>query len=797
MKRLAVAALTLLSVAGARPRWNVGMVVDQSGSMTRHDPSRIAVLAPAILADLCGSGDEVFVVPQTDAIPPTMAPFGIAGGDKRAFRRMLDNLSVNAGGSQYSHPLETAVEQLLRNHDASKRSTAILVYDGDEPEGSASIARDKLAASGVRGFVLGMGSDSAAGVPMRAFGADATRVDSPSQLIAAYAKVFAHLVGAQSVPYGHGKARGFQVDVPAGTTESWLVAIAKGDVSAIEVTKGQGTARASTPPNTGWAISDVSGGRIGYQVLRLERPDGGPWTFAARTSAAKVDWMLVPIFDVEIAIDVNRPLVAGRESPLTVTLKGAVPREAKVSARVDGQAVPLACNAAGVCTGKVRVSTSGAHRVDVHAEGGGVEADKSETIEAGDASASEHLSCRSLEGSVWPLGKTSLKITNEGGQPGRWTKAWLVVDGKEFQLSGEVGAPEWTGEIELSSLGKKTIRAFDVVDGKQGTCTAEIEVLPTVSLRPVFVQPGPIDLGNCEGAASEEAATCAACSGGCTGRVVTLDLTNSGAPMTLDGKLLLAGLPSGVTAWVGETELTKRNGPVVKVGPGAPTVDVRLCANACPSTPKDAALTVAVEVERVFDADAKEGKPRTARGTAPIGLVPHRGGFWACWGATLKRLFVAATALGILIFWKSRLRFPRQGGGQGNFPTRWAWLKSSTFDRNKLGTEWTYTKQQRRRRVFPVNIFVDDALDVTDDNGRGKPGRSAVCVELLRQERLPKGERSAKAKRAQMAWISGSSLEVAADSALRPKFKAVPPEGERLQLGTVYRVGNAYFLFEK
>ena len=51
---------------GSKPSWDIGLIIDQSGSMTGMDSAGFSLLGPAILADLSTEGDVVRVHPQGD-----------------------------------------------------------------------------------------------------------------------------------------------------------------------------------------------------------------------------------------------------------------------------------------------------------------------------------------------------------------------------------------------------------------------------------------------------------------------------------------------------------------------------------------------------------------------------------------------------------------------------------------------------------------------------------------------------------------------------------------------------------
>jgi Mg-chelatase subunit ChlD len=188
----------------------VAIVLDDSGSMQKNDPRRLAITAAMIASQLAGRDDRVALVPLNGAATPLRA----AGPRANVLLRKLRGLARRGARTIYDAPLRRALKLLQQS-----RGTKLLLFLTDgEPNGGPgadeaafSAAQDRYLErlirkppADVRIFPVMLGQ-----LPPRwsrrleqlgqASGGRAFRVASAERLIEVFAQIHASLLGAKVV----------------------------------------------------------------------------------------------------------------------------------------------------------------------------------------------------------------------------------------------------------------------------------------------------------------------------------------------------------------------------------------------------------------------------------------------------------------------------------------------------------------------------------------------------------------------------------------------------------------------
>lgn len=811
LSRLLVLGLVALGLAlpqrvhAKRPPWHVAFVVDQSGSMDGHDPDRNAIVAPAILADLTQPGDSVVVFTQDSGTSTRAIAYDPAAPS--TFRKELLSLP---NGSSFRGALTGAFEEANKHVHTGGRTALMMVYDGDDPgDLSPPIAQQltSLQAAGGAGFVFGMGSKTTGRPAMKAFGPHALTVNSGRELLQAYATAFKVLLGTRKTPQtGRDRTDSIHVVMPKGAQSAWFVALADHTVSGLHVLKSPGgKARASVPPGSGWNFrrSGVLGSRRGYRVLRIDDPAGGDWFFKVDTAAAKVDWLLLPVFDLELSATLairGRPRV-GQQVPVAVKLKGKVPKNTEVTVEQGGARTMLTCQGQ-TCHGFIIFDHPGKERLKIRARSEDLEVDEVLEVDVDERIAG--LLCDNFKGGPAAVGTKLVVVvqtTSSSVQP-RVARLELS-DGRTVTLRNDGKAQDriasdrqWTAGVDLDKPGPLRVKATMRTSEGETECIADFEVLHCVD--PVLALPqGPISWGPCDEAKPD--AGCQACAGGCAGTEVQVDLSGSRSSGLLTAQLRLAErLPRGVTAWVGSEAIHDTSGPDVKLGPGAPPLTVRLCSSECPGSGLGAQLSLILAVDRVFSCVRPE-KTGTQSASDQVDLDARNVGWLYCWRYEIVVALISALVLFLIWGFVRPMRFPAAKRRAQSWPRLW-----ETSDVEQLPmSDYLSPTQTTRKHAHGGIWWTDQRMHFNAKRSACGPEQAVLTVEFLRQEPPEvddNGQLKGPGTKHKVCWIrahgthlirstatySGQGLFELRDCGL----VEVKERGEQLQLGAMYLVGG-------
>ncbi len=770
--------------------WHVVMVIDRSGSMTGYnDPGWNSLLAPAILSDLFDEDDRFEVVPQEGYCGPLgmgCSPIVLDTRKRKDFKESLEGLPT---GSTWEGPMGRAVKSLVDHEQLYDRRMFTIVYDGDQKDPSnlgqmATMERD-LAATGTHSFVLAVGSSTSGSYFVDNWDDRTFATNNPDEILFSFADMFKRMLNAGDVPHGTVSPT-FSVDVAPGAVEAWLVVAAEGRVTSLtESGSNPGAARVNENLHDGWNI-DTPAGERGYQIVHLDQPKPGEWSFQARTTAPKVHYLLLQRFDIDLSIRFLTTPVPGVPIPFEVVPTGpSATSDLSVTVEVDGKTVEVPPAGDGTYKGEVVFDFPGEIPVTVRGKNRFVEATETDLVEVKKVEGS--FDCSPLEGVNLALSQPMVisvaRMSTDNRIP--LDDAWFEVDGVRHSLTDDGQDPDeaatdhiYTGQFIPDRIGLVEATFFALGQGVQHACRATMLVSPSVHLEArgptEALQLGPCAAGQADDPGDER---CQAC-GRCTGEVLALDLSGT----TADARFMLEiGLldrpPRGVAVFLDDGDQTRlRKGGSMSVEHGAADTSLILlvCANRCPAGGTfDPGFTLVLEA----DGGPVEGPQRVE---VPIPLQVKASGLWTCWGRTILLVLLILLVLTVIYGFLRPLRFPRKAGqGSHGFPWGYQAVTAENLDQlPELGT------RPVRRYATRFTWYRNQVVYIEGDGKLGRDPRKAVVeIRLQRRHGVP---------RAWIRCLSGElihtpySLGMSSLPRRRRDWTEVPAEGAPLVRDALY-----------
>ena len=726
-----LSALTINTAKADKPSWNISFVLDQSGSMLVTDRSQYALLIPSVIADISDQYDQVTVIPQDNSTcqaVPCSRIIELRGNCER-FKNELANLPDS---SSFTKPLKTA---LLR-HQGGKgydQSIVSLVYDDQRQDKSeAQEIRQMVRQSGQDGYVFVMSNQTSF---QDLFGkSNGKRVKNSTSLLKAYSEFFKKLLRAKKVPFGTSSPDRISVNITSGAKQSWIVIISNEDIREITQLNGNpsSTSIEISPSDTGYTFLPKTPPQdtLSYQLIRIDQPGSGEWSFQINTEASKVSWLLLSLYELPIekimvngveasGSSVNCPL-GGCEIKVQLPPgqnKGIILNKADPS-----HIVRLTCDQKGECKGRYVPHGEGSQNIEIQVEND--EAQNTKSLSLNIVKEPAKLSQCGSASFTYPVGtghslayfSTMQKSADIPHAKIQTMQLKLGRQGQEFEPVSlnykqatqsdltqhpklEVGDWIVTSVFTIGSTEPltETIHFIRQYEGREDKCAAHIEFLPLVNLA-LTTDKDQHKLSACSGMATELGSGCSEC-GACQQSGFRLSYSGSTLSNDVEAQLSLSGdLPSGLTVIVGDQELESGDKITVQLKKdGDQTLPAAMCSNYCPGgdgSPQS--LSFDLSVDRVFT--PRSNKPERASDKTEVSIQVEPSSWFVCW---LPTLWLALKSLLLLIFvfgFIKPLRFAK--GPNGKIPyafcsTESQWLKQIDDTQQFIRVEMPKTRWYR------------------------------------------------------------------------------------------------------
>lgn len=347
-----VAVLALIALGGqiggarAQDRKCLGIVLDNSSSMTSSDPNRQAVRAAAVLGDLLSDGDSYGVFPINGSTWALLDPHR-----REDFHRSLDSMRYD-GVTPFVDGLGMVDEFLqkrsVKDGNGGSRNLVILLGDGDVQDLPDSLPiADRIRGRGVpmEGIFIGdvgatnfetlLGPGHAS---IRVTSAE--RAQSDAAMIEAFATVFQRFLGAKNLQRGLRVARPtFETTTSSRIRRGLLLVVGEGRLPPVKVLSGQSPA----------AIREGTiGGRM-HRVLVFEpAPPSDRFRFEVPVaSQERYSWLWLEDIDLDIQYRGDTVFNTGIPGRIAVqTVAGTPPAavvepKASIETVIEGRTVRL------------------------------------------------------------------------------------------------------------------------------------------------------------------------------------------------------------------------------------------------------------------------------------------------------------------------------------------------------------------------------------------------------------------------------------------------------------------------
>lgn len=332
MMLIAVLILNMVVVANAADTGqfdlDVIFVIDNSGSMLRADPNKLALSASNLFIDMCeDSNSRIGYVMFTDTIASSQPLTDISIFSKELKKAISSTPYQQKGDTDTALGLEKALEMLeldALNGKSSRKPVIILLSDGntdlpnpvnrttEQSLAALQVITDKLTKKGIPVYTIGFNYDGKLDVEaMRKIaettGAMAQEAKTADELPLVLRRIYGDLTGANSISFPVIKATGKpqSVTIPIDNESIYKATITIMSKNAIK------DVSLKSPDGNVYDESDTSGklttnkdpsGK--YTLLSLYNPVKGDWTLTftgTKDDVVSID--LLSVYDLKLVMD--------------------------------------------------------------------------------------------------------------------------------------------------------------------------------------------------------------------------------------------------------------------------------------------------------------------------------------------------------------------------------------------------------------------------------------------------------------------------------------------------------------
>lgn len=346
---------------------DVIFVIDNSGSMLRADPNKLALTASNLFIDMCEDSDSrIGYVMYTDVIASSQALTDISMFSEELKKAISSTRYQQTGDTDTALGLEKALEMLeldALNGKSARKPVIILLSDGntdlpnpvtrttEQSLAALQVVTGKLASKGIPVYTIGFNYDGKLDVEaMRNIaettGAMAQEAKTADELPLILRRIYGDLTGANSISFPVIKATGQpqSVTIPIDNESVYKATItimSRNAVKNISLTSPAGNIYDETDTTGKLTTNKDPSGK--YTLLSLYNPVKGNWTLTftgTKDDVVSID--LLSVYDLKLVMDL--PAAAFGKTDVSWHLEDADGNNVTDASLIAGLTVTLHAN---------------------------------------------------------------------------------------------------------------------------------------------------------------------------------------------------------------------------------------------------------------------------------------------------------------------------------------------------------------------------------------------------------------------------------------------------------------------